>query len=265
MDDRIDSKNYFIIDEESVLQSYYSQKELNDDTTELYSEVYNLETEEKKIQRSITEISNINGMRIEKNTVYDSLYSDLGELNYLMCYDVHERLISEKINTLDGLLEGNLEYKGLNRSLSFFKSGNPYKNPILNYSQASFVYNNNNQLISCDFKDENNKFITSYLEFSKYEGKYNLYGMKLKESFLNPDDSTVFCNVLGYSQYNAEDSFNHKYLLSFKYTDENGIIVKPKTEYYSHMNSEVYDNYRKSTYYSLMRFIILTTSKMMNS
>ncbi len=248
---KIENTQYYVIDDKEKFKSYYYEKELDDNTKESYSEEYNFETEENVKQKYITKIDYIDGMRIETNTVYDAENASLGPLNYSMCYDTHERLISEKLNTPDGLLEGVLEYKGENRSISFFRNKIPYKMPFFNYSQASFLYNNNNQLISCDFKDENNNFITSYLHFSKYEAKYNLYGLKLKQLFLSPDDIPISSSTFGYAKYIAEDSFNHKYLISFKYLDEKDNIVNPNTEYYSHMNSEVDGNKRKSIFYKL--------------
>lgn len=251
LDNTIEYQQYLVVNGKDILESLYSEKSVDENTTEIYSEEYDHEKGETLIQHSITEINNINGMRIEKNTVYDSLTSDLGNLNYSMCYDSHERLISETINKPYGLIEAILEYKGENRSISFYKDGTPYLMPYLNYSQSYFGYDNNNQLITSEFKDENNKFVTSYLGFSKCELKYNLHGLKLKQSFYDPFDNPILSSFFGYSQFIAEDSYNHNYLISLKYIDENGKIIKPDTESFSHMISEVVGRNRKDTYYTL--------------
>ena len=242
---------YLVINNQETKQNYLAEKRINETKKELYSISYDLYDNENSFI-SVEETEYIDGMRIEKTSI--PINDSESIFIQSKTYDLHERLISEKQSNLfefDGsLIECVIEYKGDNRSISFLKDGQPYLNPFRNYAQANFIYNNNNQLISCDFKDTNNFFINSYLGFSHYEAKYNINGLKLMEKYLNPKNELVLSEYFEYAQYYAEESFNHKYLTYFKYMDEDGRYAKPINKQYTHMKSDIVDNEQQLNFYS---------------
>ena len=206
----------------------------------------------ENVSSYIVEIKYNNGMKTETTSVPVENSEDI--FLQSKTYDAHERLISEKMLDLENnFLECFIEYKGDNRSILFYENGRPYLNSATNYAQANFAYNNNNQLISCDFKDDKNTYINSAFGFSKYEAVYNIYGEKLREKYLNPENKPAL-SFFGYAQYNAEESFNHKYLTYFEYLDEKNnysmpIMFKYK-QAYSHMKAEIKNNSRKMHFYN---------------
>lgn len=239
-----------IIKDGNEKKCIYSYAEKIDNTkTVVHFLVYDSDGTMDHEETIVRETEIINEKKAKKTIYSDSRQNE--DITSYKFYDAHERLISEKTPVSDGILECKLEYEGDNKSISYYLDGNVYLRNYDNYAQANFLYNNNNQLISCDFRDANNEYITSpFWGFAKYEAKYNTNGLKLEEFFLSPDNTPVFSNCFGYAEYSAKDSFNHEYLTSFKYMDDKGELIKPNGKY-SNMKSEIDGNLRNSYYYEL--------------
>ncbi len=161
-------------------------------------------------------------------------------------YDSHERLIYQ-MN--DSGIECNINYKGMNCSIEYSENGNPCK--FGTYAQANFTYDNNNNLVSCDFKDEKNEYVSSAFGFSKYEAIYNIIGTPLAKKILKSDEKLSSTNSLGYSLYKTKESYSHNYLLEEGFYGVLGNLVVPKKEDYSNMLSDSSGIKRTQNYYSL--------------
>ena len=159
-------------------------------------------------------------------------------------FDAHGRVVYEK-NSED--IECRIIYKGNNCSIEYTKSGIPYE--YLDYAQANFNYDNNNNLISCDFKDYKNNFVKSQFGFSKYEAKFNLIGLNLYKKLLNTEDAFIDSDRLGFSAYFALEDYSHNYLLEEYYFNSIGQFTTPENEGYSFMKTEKNGKSRTHTYF----------------
>lgn len=158
--------------------------------------------------------------------IIETVFFDDGTMETEMHYDIYGRKIWKSIRTGSDIMSGEVVYGGDNRSISF-KNNGEYFTPWWNgYSQANFIYDNNNHLTSCEFKNENNEYVSAFIGFCKYEARYSVLGDMLSEVFKNEKNELICPAFKGYARMEAKESLDHNKLEFVSYSDENGNMLR---------------------------------------